>query len=156
MQTLMLTNCARLKISEKTLSLLKHGAKILNSITETRKKWNFLVLSGPDFWMVWRYHRISCVLFVLWSITNDKKRQLDENNVCHCYGNLFKSAILNLVDLIDILKEKVRLKVLQVWMKIQANSLFKTWVNIMKQKSFDPKRILTLIFFTCRVRAMTL
>ena len=39
----------RLKLSEKTLTLPKHGDVILNTMTKTRKKWDSLVLSEPEF-----------------------------------------------------------------------------------------------------------
>ena len=36
--------------------LPKHEDIILNSMTQTREKRNFLILSRADFWMVWRCH----------------------------------------------------------------------------------------------------
>ena len=77
----------RLELSEKTLSLPKYGDIILNSMTQTREKWESKVLGRPDFWMV-------CVYCYSLFRTNSKKEHLNKNDFRRCYGNFFESAIL--------------------------------------------------------------
>ena len=54
------------------------------------------VLSGPDFWLVWRGHGILCI-YVCFSIflfrSNVRRGYLDESDFRHCFGNFFESAI---------------------------------------------------------------
>ena len=51
------TKFGRLEFSGKTFSFTK------SSITKTREKWDPLVLSRPEFWLVWRCHGILFVHF---------------------------------------------------------------------------------------------
>ena len=76
------------------MPLPKHGGITLNSMIQAREKWNSFVLSKPDFWMVRRCHGIPWIYFYFLFRTNGKKRQLDENDLLHWYGNFFESGIL--------------------------------------------------------------
>ena len=58
MQTL--NDVIKIRIIGKTLPLPRHGDIILNSMTQTREKWDSLVLSRADFCIVWRCHGIPC------------------------------------------------------------------------------------------------
>ena len=82
------------RIIGKTLTLPKHEDIIINSMTQTREKWNSLALSRTDFWMVWRCHGIPYFHFNFLFSTNGKKEHLDENDFHHGYGKYFESAIL--------------------------------------------------------------
>ena len=73
----------------KTLTLGEHGDGILNSITQTTEKWDSLVLSRADFWMIWKCHGISRFHFYLLFINNGIRDQLDEEDFRRCYGNSF-------------------------------------------------------------------
>ena len=53
------------RVIGKTLTLLKHEDMILSYMTQTREKWDSLVLSRADFWMVWTCHGIPCFHFYL-------------------------------------------------------------------------------------------
>ena len=90
----MSTKSVRVELSEKFLSLPRHGDIILNSMTQTREKWDSHVLSRPDFCMVWICHGIPCVHFYFLFRTNVRKRYLDESDFHHCYGNFLESVIL--------------------------------------------------------------
>ena len=130
----------RLELSEKNLSLRKHGDIILG----------FLVLSSPDFWMIWRCHGIPYVHFYFLFRNNLRKRYLDESDFRYCYSNAFESSILKVTcsqlcskfflnsckaHWQHILKDTQPLKIVWTWIEIRANSFIKTWVNIIKQKS---------------------
>ena len=64
-------------------------------MTQTLEKWDSHVLSGPDFWMVWRCHGILCiyVYFSFFFKSNVRRGYLDESDFRHCFGNCFESAI---------------------------------------------------------------
>ena len=66
------------------MTLPKHEDIILNSMIETREKWESLVLIKAHFWMVWRCRCIPCFLLFR---TNGKKEDLDDNDIRHGYGN---------------------------------------------------------------------
>ena len=135
------------RIIGKFLALPKHEDIILNSMTRTRKKWNSMVLSRADFWMVWRCHGIPYFIFIFLFRTNGKKEHLDENDFHFRYGNYFESAIMkvNWYQLCpksflntyeahwqrNLKIEDLKLKILQQWINIRANS---SLVNIMKRK----------------------
>ena len=74
-------------VIEKTLTLPKHEDIMLHSMTQTREKWQSIVLSRADFWLVWRCHGIPCFYFIFLFRTNGKKEYLHENNLRDCYGN---------------------------------------------------------------------
>ena len=61
---------------------------------QTREKWNSLVLSRVNFWMVWRHYGIPYIRFIFLFRTNGKNEHLDENEFRNGYGNYFESAIL--------------------------------------------------------------
>ena len=58
MQTLNVHYDWQARIIEKTLTLFEHEDIILNSMTQTREKWDSLVLSRADFCMVGGCHGI--------------------------------------------------------------------------------------------------
>ena len=45
---------------EKTLTLPKHEEIIVISMDQTREKYNSLISSRPEFWMVWRCYGTPC------------------------------------------------------------------------------------------------
>ena len=61
---------------------------------QTIEKWDSLDFNRPEFWMVWRWHSIPCCHFFVAVWKKRWKEHLGENNLCHGYGNYFKSAIL--------------------------------------------------------------
>ena len=63
-------------------------------MTQTREKWDSLVLSRTEFCVVGKCHGIQRFHFSFFFRSNGKKEHLDENNFRHGYGNYFKSAIL--------------------------------------------------------------
>ena len=65
-------------------------------MTQTREKWDFLVLSKADFYMVARKVRWCFVFsfFILLFRSNGKTEHLDDNDFRHGCGNYFKSAVL--------------------------------------------------------------
>ena len=95
---LTLTKIGRLEIKlEKLLTWLEDG-DILNSMSQTREKWDSLVLSGGDFWMIWRCHNILVFIFIF-LFKNVIREQLDGNDFCRCYGHFFvESVILKVLD----------------------------------------------------------
>ena len=89
MQTLNVDLDYQVKVIGKTLTLLKQKDIILNSMTQTREKWDSLVFSRGDFWMIWRYHGILYIHFYFLFRNNVWREQLDKNNFCHCYSFFF-------------------------------------------------------------------
>ena len=79
----------QVKVIGKTLTLLKQKDIILNSMTQTREKWDSLVFSRGDFWMIWRYHGILYIHFYFLFRNNVWREQLDKNNFCYCYSIFF-------------------------------------------------------------------
>ena len=74
MQTLNVNYSWQARIIRTTFALLKHKDIILSSMTQTTEKWDSLLLSRADFWMVWRCHGISWFNFYFfWFRTNSKK-----------------------------------------------------------------------------------
>ena len=65
-------------------------------MTQTKEKWDSLVLSRTDFCMVGRCHGIPCLHFLFRS--NGKKEHLDENDFRHSYGNYFRGAVVKVLD----------------------------------------------------------
>ena len=105
-------------------------------MAQTREKWNSLVLSRADFWMVWRCHGIPYIHLYFLFRTNGKGEHLDENNFRHSYGNYFESAILKVTwyqlcskFILNIyeahwqrhLKDTLQLKILREWINIRAS-----------------------------------
>ena len=89
MQTLNVDLDYQVKVIGKTLTLLKQKDIILNSMTQTREKWDSLVFSRGDFWMIWRYHGILYIHFYFLFRNNVWREQLDKNNFCHCHSFFF-------------------------------------------------------------------
>ena len=48
---------------QKKFPLPKRRDMSLNSMSQTKGKWHMLILSRPDFWMVWRFPVFLCVDF---------------------------------------------------------------------------------------------
>ena len=65
-------------------------------MTETREKWDFLVLSRTDFCIIGGCHGIPCFHFLFFFLfrSNGKKEHLDENDFRHGYDDYFRSAVL--------------------------------------------------------------
>ena len=61
-------------------------------MSQEREKWDSLILSRADFWMIWRWHHFPCFHFYFLFRNNVKREQLDENNFHHCYGNFFSKV----------------------------------------------------------------
>ena len=72
---------------QKKFDLSKQWDIIVNSMSQTREKWDCLVLRRSDFWMIWRFHGIPCFHFYFLFRTNGKREQLHENDFRHCYGD---------------------------------------------------------------------
>ena len=134
MQTLNVDLDYQVKVIGKTLTLLKQKDIILNSMTQTREKWDSLVFSRGDFWMIWRYHGILYIHFYFLFRNNVWREQLDKNNFCHCYSFFFfffwkcysESTWLQLCSEFFLnnyealwqqhLKDTLQLKILRTWM----------------------------------------
>ena len=67
------------------MTLPKQEYIILNSKTQTREKWDYLVLSIADNWMIWRCHG---VLFR----NNVIRKQWVENDLRRCNDNFFSKV----------------------------------------------------------------
>ena len=112
-------------------------------MTQTREKWDFLVLSKADFCMVARKVRWCFVFsfFILLCRSNGKTEHLDDNNFRHGCGNYFKSDVLK-VTLFRLcskfflenykahwqrhLKYTSHLKILRTGINMHANSISAT------------------------------
>ena len=135
MQTLNVDLDYQVKVIGKTLTLLKQKDIILNSMTQTREKWDSLVFSRGDFWMIWRYHGILYIHFYFLFRNNVWREQLDKNNFCHCHSffffffflkcyseitwlKLFSEFFLNNYEALwqQHLKDTLQLKILRTWM----------------------------------------
>ena len=68
------------------------STKITHSISQTRKKWDSLVLSRSDFWMTWKHHGTPCFHFCFLFRNNGKREQVDENDFRCCYGKFSKMS----------------------------------------------------------------
>ena len=86
MQTLNVDLDYQVKVIGKTLTLLKQKDIILNSMTQTREKWDSLVFSRGDFWMIWRCHGILYIHFYF-LFRNVVREKLDKNDFRRCCGN---------------------------------------------------------------------
>ena len=134
MQTLNVDLDYQVKVIGKTLTLLKQKDIILNSMTQTREKWDSLVFSRGDFWMIWRYHGILYIHFYFLFRNNVWREQLDKNNFCHCHSFFFfffwkcysegtwlqlcSEFFLNNYEALwqQHLKDTLQLKILRTWM----------------------------------------
>ena len=58
-------------------------------MSQTGEKWDFLVLSRGNFWMIWKRHGIPCFHFYFLFRNNSKRKRVNEYDICHCYGNFF-------------------------------------------------------------------
>ena len=77
------------------MPLPKHADIILNSMTQTREKWDSLVLSRADFCMVGRCRGMPCFHFFIFLFrSNGKNEHLDENDFRYGFGDYFTSAVL--------------------------------------------------------------
>ena len=93
MQTLNVDEDWRVRIIGKTLPLPRHKDIILNSMTQTKEKWDSL--SRADICMVGRCHGIPCFHFFISLFRSHGKREhMDENDFRHGDGNYFKSALV--------------------------------------------------------------
>ena len=77
------------KIIGKALTLPKQEDITLNSMTQTREKWDSLVLSKGDFCTIWRCHDIPWFHFYFLFRNNGKREQLSGNDFRRCYGIFF-------------------------------------------------------------------
>ena len=137
MQTLNIDLDYEVKVIGKTFTLLKQKDIMLNSMTQTREKWDSLVFSRGDFWMIWRYHGILCIHLYFLFRNNVWREQLDKNNFCHCYSffylfiyffwkcysestwlQLRSEFFLNNYEALwqQHLKDTLQLKILRTWM----------------------------------------
>ena len=129
-----------------------HGEIILKSMSQTKGKCDFFVLSRSHLWMVWRYYgipRVHCYYFCL--------EPTVRKDICMITTSVtvmvifFKISILKftwsqlcskfLLNNIErhieniIVKDTLQLNNLQAWINIRAKFFIKTSVNVMKQKS---------------------
>ena len=111
------------------MTLPKQEYIILNSKTQTREKWDYLVLSIADNWMIWRCHG---VLFR----NNVIREQWVENHLRRCNGNFFRKChsdsnssqlcpkfFLNNYEAPwqRHLKDTLQLKILRTWIHVGVN-----------------------------------
>ena len=131
----------------KTLTSSRHEDITLNSMTQTREKWDSLALSRADSGMLGRCHGIPSFYFLFYCLeATVKKQQFDENDFRHGYGSYFKCAVLKVtwfqlcsqffLNNYDAqwprhLKDTLQLKILRTWINVHANS---SVVNIIKWK----------------------
>ena len=69
-------------------------------MTQTREKWDSLVLSRSDFCMICKCHGVPCFQFYLLFRNNAIREQLDENDLRRCYGNLFRKYLVTVMFLV--------------------------------------------------------
>ena len=111
-------------------------------MTQTREKWDSLILSRAGIIMVGRCDCIPCFYFLFLIFlfrSNGIKEHLDKNDFRHGYGNYFKSAVLKITwfqlrskfflnnyeaHWQRHLKDTLHLKILRTWINIHANSFF--------------------------------
>ena len=109
---------------------------ILSSITQRTEKWDSLVLSKADFWMVWIYHGIPCFHIYFFCLEATVKRRLGWEQVssrlllllwkCHSENYLI-SVIFKVLNNYEAhwqrhLKDTLQLKILQTRIDIRVNS----------------------------------
>ena len=152
MLTLMSTKIVRLRVFRKNkFPLPKLVYMTLNSMTQTRERWNCHVLSRPDFWMIWRCYCIPCVHFIYLFIYFCLESTLGKDTWMTASSAtvivlFLKVPFWKLLDQSSfsriswhiqnsILKEILQLKILRTWIKIRANTFLKTWGNIMQWKT---------------------
>ena len=58
-------------------------------MSQTREKWDSLVLTRGDFWMIWRCRSILCFHFHFLFRNNGIREQLDQKDLRRCFGNFF-------------------------------------------------------------------
>ena len=62
-------------------------------MSQTREKWDFLVLSRGDFEVIRKCHSISCFHFCFLFRNNGKRQQVGENGFRRCYDNFFSKVL---------------------------------------------------------------
>ena len=86
-------------------------------MTQTRKKWNFLVLSRADFWMVWRCHSIPYFHFLFFCLepTVKKNTWMRTISITVTWYQLCSKFFLNIYEVHwqRHLKDTLQLKILQ-------------------------------------------
>ena len=124
----------------------KHGKIILKSISQTKEKHNFRILSRFDLWMVWRWHgipRVYCYYFCLeptvrqenWMRTTSVMVMVLFLKVAfwklldHSYLQSPFSEITRHIDS-SILKDTLKFYILRTWISMRAKSFIKTSVNV--------------------------
>ena len=67
------------------MTLLKQEDIMLNSTTQTGKRWDSLVLSRSDFWMIYEHAMVFCVFIFIFMFRNIIRDQLGQNNFTRCH-----------------------------------------------------------------------
>ena len=113
-------------------------------MSQTKEKFDFLLLNRSDLWLLWRCHgipRIHCYYFCLeptmrndnWIKTTFSKRAfwklLDHSYVQSSFWAITRHIYNNL------LKDTLRMNIFRIWFNIHSKFFIKTLVNVMKRKS---------------------
>ena len=61
-------------------------------MSQTREKWDSLVLTTGDFWMIWRCRSILCFHFDFLFRNNGIRKQLDQKDLHRCFDNFFSKV----------------------------------------------------------------
>ena len=129
------------------MTLLRYEDIVLNSMTKSRVKWESLVLSRADFWMVWRCHGIPCFHFYVFCVEpNARKNNLMKATSVTFMTIFSEVSFWKLLDhsyvpssfsTISMNIENGNWKTPYSWksFRILINiALILSWVNIMKRK----------------------
>ena len=129
------------------MTLLRYEDIVLNSMTKSRVKWESLVLSRADFWMVWRCHGIPFFHFYVFCVEpNARKNNLMKATSVTFMTIFSEVSFWKLLDhsyvpssfsTISMNIENGNWKTPYSWksFRILINiALILSWVNIMKRK----------------------
>ena len=98
------------------MTLPEHKDIILNSLTQIRENWDFLVFSRAEFCMVGWCHGIPCFHFYFFLFRSiDKKEHLNDNYEAHWQRHL---------------KNTLQLKILRIWINVHADSFLDKYHEI--------------------------
>ena len=121
-------------IIQKTLTLPKHKDIILSSMTQKTEKWDSLVMSKAEFWMVWRYHGIPFFHFYFFCLEVTVKITLGwERFFVMVMVIISKVPFWNLLDISCFQSSH------QLWDTLQWKILLNIRVNSFLDKSHETK-----------------
>ena len=104
-------------------------------MTQTTEKWDSMVSSKADFWMLWSCHGIPCFHFSFLFRSNSKKNTRMRSTFVTVmvlfqkrhFGGYLISAIFKILNNCEAhwqqhLKDTLQLKILQTWINMRINS----------------------------------